>query len=249
VLPKTTPHANTPTVGVANASPGKQVLGTVPVETDGSAYFRVPAKIGLAFQALDERGQAVQTMRSLTYLQPGESVSCVGCHEQRSNAPLSHRTTLAKSRPPSEITPGPDGSKPLSYPILVQPVLDKHCVSCHSSATPAGKVALTGGAQGRYSVSYNALIGRVSFSSWGGKPGDFRVVNSEPLSQPGFFGARGSALMKLLLQGHHNVALSREDTERLVTWMDANALFYGTFDVADQVRQQRGERIEGPKLE
>lgn len=249
VLPKTTPHANTPTVGVANASPGKQVLGTVPVEADGSAYFRVPAKIGLAFQALDERGQAVQTMRSLTYLQPGESVSCVGCHEQRSNAPLSHRNTLARSRPPSEITPGPDGSKPLSYPILVQPVLDKHCVSCHSGAKPAGKVALTGGAQGRYSVSYNALIGRVSFSSWGGKPGDFRVVNSEPLSQPGFFGARGSPLMKMLLQGHHNVALSREDTERLVTWMDANALFYGTFDVADQARQQRGERIEGPKLE
>lgn len=249
VLPKTTPHANTPTVGVANASPGKQVLGTVPVEADGSAYFRAPAKIGLAFQALDERGQAVQTMRSLTYLQPGESVSCVGCHEQRSNAPLSQRTTLARSRPPSAIAPGPDGSKPLSYPILVQPVLNKHCVSCHSGAKPAGKVALTGEPQGRYSVSYNALIGRVSFSTWGGKPGDFRVVNSEPVSQPGFFGARGSAVMKMLLRGHHNVALSRGDIERLATWMDANALFYGTFDVADQARQQRGERIEGPKLE
>jgi hypothetical protein len=249
VLPKTTPHANMPTVGVANASPGKQVLGTVPVESDGSAYFRVPAKIGLAFQALDESGQAVQTMRSLTYLQPGESVSCVGCHEQRNNTPASHRTTIAKSRPPSEITPGPDGSKPLSYPILVQPVLDKHCVKCHSGPKPAGKVALTGEAQGHYSASYNALIKHVSFSSWGGKPGDFRIVNSEPVSQPGFFGARGSAVMKMLLQGHHNVTLSREDTERLVTWMDANALFYGTFDVADQARQQRGERIEGPKLE
>jgi hypothetical protein len=276
VLPKTTPHANTPTVGVANASPGKQVLGTVPVEADGSAYFRAPSKIGLAFQALDGNGQAVQTMRSLTYLQPGESVSCVGCHEQRSatppasrerghpvrlgvggdpgggqdaHAPKASPRALALSRPPSEITPGPDGSKPLSYPILVQPVLDKHCVKCHSGPKPAGKVALTGGAQGRYSVSYNALIGRVSFSSWGGKPGDFRVVNSEPVSQPGFFGARGSAVMKMLLRGHHDVALSRDDMERLVTWMDANALFYGTFDVADQARQQRGERIEGPKLE
>ncbi|MCX6908265.1 MAG: hypothetical protein NTY01_09505, partial [Verrucomicrobia bacterium] len=165
VLPKTTPHANTPTVGLANASPGKQVLGTVPIEADGSAYFRAPAKIGLSFQALDERGQAVQTMRSLTYLQPGESVSCVGCHEQRSNTPASHRTAIARSRPPSEIVPGPDGSKPLSYPILVQPVLDKHCVSCHGGAKPAGKITLTGAAQGRYSISYNALIGRVSFSS------------------------------------------------------------------------------------
>ncbi|MBI5819701.1 MAG: PD40 domain-containing protein [Verrucomicrobia bacterium] len=249
VLPKTTPHINTPSVGVANASPGKQVLGTVPVEADGSAYFRAPAKIALAFQALDEHGQSVQTMRSITYLQPGESVSCVGCHEQRSSTPSSHRTAIARTRPPSTIMPGPDGSKPLSYPLLVQPVLDKHCVSCHGGAKPAGKVALTGEAQGHYSVSYNALIKRVSFSSWGGKPGDFRVVNSEPLSQPGFFGARGSPLMKMLQQGHHSVALSRDDADRLATWMDANALFYGTFDVADQARQQRGERIEGPKLE
>ena len=40
-----------------------------------------------------------------------------------------------------------------------------------------------------------------------------------------------------------------DDLERLATWMDANALFYGTFDAADQARQQRGERIAGPKLE
>ena len=89
VLPKTTPHANTPRVGLANASPGKQVLGTVPVEADGSAFFRAPAGIPLLFQALDERGMAIQTMRSLTYLQPGEQTSCVGCHEHRTTAPVS----------------------------------------------------------------------------------------------------------------------------------------------------------------
>ena len=87
VLPKTTPNANSPRVGLANASPGKQVLGTVPVEPDGSAYFRAPAGIPLAFQALDERGRAIQTMRSLTYLQPGEQAGCVGCHEHRTTAP------------------------------------------------------------------------------------------------------------------------------------------------------------------
>jgi hypothetical protein len=71
VLPKTTPHINNPPVGLPNASPGKQVLGTVPVEADGSAFFRAPARIPLAFQALDERGMAVQMMRSVVYLQPG----------------------------------------------------------------------------------------------------------------------------------------------------------------------------------
>jgi len=249
VLPKTTPHINTPTVGLANASPGKQVLGTVPIEPDGSAFFRAPAGIALAFQALDEHGQAVQTMRSITYLQPGENASCIGCHEPRTSAPAPRAAALALKRSPSDIAPGPDGSRPLSYPILVQPVLDKHCVACHSGTKPRGGITLTGAPQGRYTVSYNTLATRVPFSAWGGKPGDFRVANSEPLTQPGFFGARGSPLMKMLLCGHNKVAFSPDDIVRLATWMDANALFYGTFDEADQARQQRGERIAGPKLE
>jgi len=249
VLPKTTPHINTPTVGLANASPAKQVLGTVPVESDGSAFFRAPAGIPLAFQALDDLGRAVQTMRSITYLQPGENVSCIGCHEPRTTAPVPRPVALALKRPPSNITPGPDGSRPLSYPILVQPVLDKHCVKCHSGPKPPGGITLTGAPQGRYTASYNVLAPRVPFSAWGGKPGDFRVTNSEPLTQPEFFGARRSPLMNMLLRGHNHVALDADDLERLVTWMDANGLFYGTFDPADQARQQRGERIAGPKLE
>lgn len=249
VLPKSTPHINSPPVGIPNASPGKQVLGTVPVEPDGSAYFAAPAGVPLAFQALDELGQAVQVMRSVAYLQPGEHASCVGCHEPRTTAPASRRLAMALDRPPSPITPGPDGSRPFSYPHLVQPVLDRHCVRCHSREKPEGGVVLTGEPAGQYTVSYNALASRVSYSAWGGKPGDFRQVNSEPLARPGFFGARGSRLMSLLLEGHYEVSLSREDIRRLATWMDTNALFYGTFDPADQARQQRGGRIAGPALQ
>lgn len=249
VLPKTTPHANEPTVGLAHASPGKQVLGTVPVESDGSAHFRAPARMALAFQALDELGQAVQVMRSVAYLQPGETTGCIGCHEQRLRAPAPHRVPLAALRAPSSIEPAPEGSRPLSYPRLVQPVLDEHCVRCHNPAKPDGGVVLTGEPQGRYTVSYHAMAARVSFSAWGGKPGDFRVVNSEPLSQPGFFGARSSKLMALLRQGHEKVSLPPEALDRLATWMDANALFYGTFDPADQARQLKGERITGPALD
>jgi hypothetical protein len=108
---------------------------------------------------------------------------------------------------------------------------------------------LTGAPEGRYTASYNALAPRVSFSAWGGKDGDFRVVNSEPLSTPGFFGARGSSLMQLLDAKHGIVTLEGEDLERIVTWMDANALFYGTFEPEAQARQQRGEHIAGPQLE
>jgi hypothetical protein len=131
----------------------------------------------------------------------------------------------------------------------VQPVLDRLCVSCHNPKKPDGDVILTGEPQGHYTASYNALAPRVSYSAWGGKPGDFRVTNSEPIALPGFFGAQGSRLMKLLLDGHYKVKVPPPDLERLVTWMDANALFYGTFRPEDQARQQRGERIEGPALE
>ena len=248
VLPKTTPHLNDPPVGIPNGSPGKQVLGTVPVEADGSALFRAPACIPLSFQALDEHGQAVQIMRSITYLQPGETTSCIGCHEPRRHAPL-RRPALATLREPSRIQPAPDGAKPLSYPILVQPVLDRKCVSCHRPDKAEGKVILTGQPEGHYTASYNALAPRVPYLAWKGNSAPNLWANGEPTSTPDRFGARGCRWMQELLKGHYQVSLTPEEIDRLVTWMDANALFYGTFDPQDQTRQQQGERIAGPRLE
>jgi hypothetical protein len=141
--------------------------------------------------------------------------------------------------------PGPDGSKPFSYPILVQPILDKHCVSCHGGEKTDGDIDLTGTPAGEFTRSYNALVRLVPFSSWQGTP----QANHEPLTHPNQFGARASSLMPLLLNGHEDVKLSAEEYECLITWMDTNALFYGTFDPADQAKQQRGERIAGPALE
>lgn len=248
VLPKSTPGINNPPVGLANASPGKQVVGTVPVEADGSAYFAAPAGVPLSFQALDERGMAIQTMRSVVYLQPGETSACIGCHEPRTSAPPSRSAALALTRPRSTIEPGPTGARPFSYPLLVQPVLDRRCVSCHGAEDPRGGISLTGEPQGHYTVSYNVLASLVPFSQWTGGA-DFRAVNSEPVSFPDRFGARASPILRRLLAGHHDVILDQDDLERLATWMDANALFYGTFDPAGQACQQRGEELGGPGLE
>ncbi len=226
----------------------RHLIGDCPyysIESDGSAFFRVPAGIPLSFQALDEQGMAIQTMRSLTYLQPGEQTSCVGCHERRTTAPGAHEFALAAKREPSSITPAPDGSKPYSYPILVQPVLDKHCVSCHGGEKLEGDIDLTGIPEGQFSRSYNALASRVPFSQWQGTP----QANHEPMTHPNQFGARASTLMCLLLDGHEGVKLSAKEYERLITWMDANALFYGTFNPEGQGKQLRGERIAGPDLE
>ena len=241
VLLKTTPNADTPRVGAAFAAPGKQVLGTVPVEPDGSAFFEAPARTPVLFQALDARGRAVQTMRSLVYLQPGENQSCIGCHEHRMKAASSGAPPLAIRRAPSKIKPGPDGSLPFSYPRLVQPVLDRHCVRCHDGEE-AGRPILTGEPEGVFTKSYNALVSRVSFSAWN-RP----EQNFEPMTQPLRFGALASPLRKMLDEGHGKVALSPEDEERLDTWMDANALFYGTFDVDEQRKQLAGQVIDGPR--
>ena len=114
IFPKTTPVANSPPVGLAGEENGRAILGTVPVEPDGSAHFTVPAGKGLLFQALDPSGYAYQTMRSLTYVQPGERVTCTGCHENRRSAPLP-KEILAMRRGPSTINPGELGGRPFSF--------------------------------------------------------------------------------------------------------------------------------------
>ena len=65
----------------------KRILGTVPVEADGSAYFEVPSDTFVYFQLLDADGQMIQSMRSGTIAQSGERGSCIGCHDERRTAP------------------------------------------------------------------------------------------------------------------------------------------------------------------
>ena len=65
----------------------KRVIGTVPIEADGSAHFVVPANRNMYFEVLDKEHREIQRMRSVVCLKPGESRSCVGCHERRSMAP------------------------------------------------------------------------------------------------------------------------------------------------------------------
>ncbi|UCD52058.1 MAG: hypothetical protein JSW27_05350, partial [Phycisphaerales bacterium] len=161
VLPKSRTHiANEPRIGHANAESARMLLGTIPVESDGSAYFRAPARKPLYFQAIDAAGRAVQSMRSVTYLQPGERQGCVGCHEPR-RATTTHQSAvpLAMRRAPSAIAPGPDGTRPFSFVRLVQPILDKHCARCHDGSEGADKsqLVLTGESAGDFTESYQNL--------------------------------------------------------------------------------------------
>ena len=107
----------------------KRILGTVPVEADGSAYFEVPGNTFVYFQALDAEGKMVQSMRSGVNVQPGETYGCVGCHEKRVGeaAPVTERP-LAMQRPPSKMNGWYGPARLFSFQKEVQPVLTKNCL-------------------------------------------------------------------------------------------------------------------------
>jgi hypothetical protein len=247
VLPKSTPTANQPRIGHANAEGARLLLGTVPVEADGSAYFRAPACKPLYFQAVDESGRAVQSMRSVTYLQPGERRGCIGCHERSVTAAPASRPTLATARGPSAIQPGPDGSRPFSYPRLIQPVLDRNCVRCHDGSEGKDKspLVLTGEPAGVFTRSYESLKPFLRWYEWGG------ASISQVATPPGRIGADESRLTKILEDATHaaGAKLSAEDRQRLYLWLDSNAPFYGTYGPQEQAAQLRGELVAVPQVQ
>jgi hypothetical protein len=218
IPPKTHPRMNAPVMGLTRHDPGKFVLGTVPVEADGSANFRVPSGVPFFLQALDERGMAVQTMRSAIYMQPGERLTCIGCHEPRGTAPPNLRT-IAAGRSPSKITPGPEGSWPLDFDVLVQPVVRRECLACHRPGAEGESFDLT------TEKAYQSLV------EYGSPSLRSHVVtrHRQGRSTPGASAAQKSPLLALLREGHYGVQLAPDDWQRLITWIDTYAQQRGSF--------------------
>lgn len=221
VVPKVQPHMNTPVLGVSAEDPGKFVLGSVPVHEDGSAFFMLPSGVPVFFQALDQQGLAVQTMRTLTYTRPGQTLSCVGCHEHRESAPPPAPAAQALTTGPSHITPAPEGSWPLDFARLVQPVLDNHCAECHQ---PSGKTAP------KTKLDLSAGHAWESLMKFGNEDLKTKAFERDQ-SHTGEGVAANSLLWKTLTApgGHHDVQLSVEDRDRLATWMDTYAHRVGHF--------------------
>jgi hypothetical protein len=179
--------------------------------------------VTLFFQALDAQGLAVQTMRSATHVQPGQTLSCIGCHDDRTQAPPP-KPTLASLRDPSKIAVGPEGSWPFRFDRLIQPVLDAQCVSCHNpkaTDTLAAKFDLTP------EKAYSSLVdfGKPSLRDQvltGYRRG--YSIDGEGLAQT-------SALLKLLDQpkGHFGAPLNSGARDRLLTWIDTYAQRLGAF--------------------
>jgi formylglycine-generating enzyme required for sulfatase activity len=211
-------------IGVEGPWDVHRILGTVPVYEDGSAYFKVPANIPIAVQPLDAEGRAIQVMRSWFVGMPGESVSCVGCHEKQNMTPPA-MPAIAARKPPLSIEPWKGPARGFSFKRDVQPVLDKYCVGCHDGAEHDGSQLADFRRQekngwGNFTPSYLALHPYVRRS---GPESDYH------LQKPAEFHASTSELVQMLDKGHHGVKLDQDAWDRLYTWIDLNVPDLGTW--------------------
>jgi Hydrazine synthase alpha subunit middle domain/WD40-like Beta Propeller Repeat len=201
----------------------ERVVGTVPVEPDGSAYMELPALRSFFFVALDENDNSVKRMQSFLTVMPGETTSCVGCHEQRTNTPASRSTSnlLALERDPRKVAPITEIPDVFDFPRDIQPILDKHCAECHDYDKRKGGVILTGDHGPMFSHSYYTLTYRREFVDGRNDP----KSNLAPRS----IGAVASPLMKKLAGDHHDVQLSPQEIKMIRYWIESGAPYPGTY--------------------
>ena len=231
------PYNQTFLVSAALAFSAKNYLGVVPVTEEGSAYFEVPAGRALYLQALDGDGRLVQSMRTFIQAAPGTIRSCVGCHEDKSSAPpADQRFQQVLARPPSRLQPESWGSGYLDYPTMVQPILNRHCVSCHGGANgiDAG-LDLTGGWTEHFSISYENLVSRRESQLEAHLIAGIDCMNgtafwSSKIFAPRTHGSGVAPLAQRLMAGHGDALLTRGERDLLMAWIDSNGLYHGTWD-------------------
>jgi len=201
----------------------ERIVGTVPVEPDGSAYMEVPALRSLFFVALDENDNSVKRMHSFLSVMPGETTSCLGCHEQRWRTPVptAAGSLQALKRPPSPVKPIAGIPDVFDYPRDIQPILDKNCIECHDYDRRSGSVILTGDHGPIFSHSYYTLTALQFISD-----GRDRLETNLP---PRSVGTSASPLMKMLDGSHYNTRLTRHEQDMIRYWIESAASYPGTY--------------------
>ncbi|MBN1854125.1 MAG: hypothetical protein JW829_15465, partial [Pirellulales bacterium] len=235
-----------PVVSAVQDDGVKRILGTVPVDSDGSVYVEVPPGQALHFQLLNEQYQALHTMRSFTGVMPGEQRSCLGCHEMHSSAPV-NAPSLALRHGPRKLTPPPWGSVSMSYEKLVQPVFERHCGSCHIDSHEGRKaldLTLRPGI-GPFKEPYLTLVGYANYFHAAsdvqetGIAGALMAENfnqSDPASyrtfQPMGHLSYTSRLIEMAMSGdHYATKITGDDLRLLIGWIDANCPYRGDDEI------------------
>ncbi len=248
------PYISTgPVISLVQSDGVKRLIGTVPIEEDGSVSFYAPSGKALHFQLLDDQYRALQTMRSFTGVMPGEHRGCVGCHESHSQAPQYDAISLALSRPPRHITPPPWGEDTVSYVRYVQPVLDQYCGDCHQGDGEAKAILDLTFRPGylMFNEPYVTLTGK---PTWGRPyeqpettPAGWGIANTlmveaydqrdpkayqtpEPMTQLSY----NSRLIDLASSGeHYGVRVDSVSLRKLIAWIDTMCPYLGD----DEVRE------------
>jgi len=237
---KTYRHSG-PAVSIVQEESVKRILGTAPVEKDGSVYFEVPSGRAVYFQLLDKDFRCLQTMRSFTGLMPGETRGCLGCHEMQNATPVRPKR-LPFSRGPAELTPASWGTESIGYERFVQPVLDKYCGKCHQGKGKGRKkldMTLRAG-HGPFKEPYLTLVGP---AGWGNpaRPGPgYGIAGAIPVEARGTYRtlkprtclSYKSKLIEIASSGKHNkVKVDPLSLRRLIAWVDACCPFRGAEEI------------------
>jgi len=232
---KENPWMGVPMMGYQNENTPRIPLGIAPVESDGSAFFEVPPGKELIFQLLDERRMAVQSMRTVAYAHPKETLTCMGCHENTHSAPFLSSPPSALQREPSLLQPELNKIQPVSYHLTVRPILEKTCLACHAAL---GK--------GPSDLSWEALQPFIFYFAGGMSRTTTKPIHGGSRSVPGRCGARVSQLGRILISPPHAERVSEEEVQIILLWLDCNAPRLTAFH---EVERQLAGKLVWPRLD
>ena len=234
-----------PVVSIIQDDGVKRILGTVPIQPDGSVCFKAPPGKGLHFQLLDEHFRTLQTMRSFSGAMPGEVRGCLGCHELHSTTPP-NKVGAALRQGPVDLTPPPWCTESIGYERFVQPVLDRYCGKCHQNGGKGQKkldLTLRPG-PGVFKEPYLTLVGHAQFCRLDvprcpGIAGAIMAENykqSDPASyitlRPMQYLSYTSKLIEIAMSGKHNaVKVDPLSLRRLIAWVDTNCPYRGEEEI------------------
>jgi len=210
----------------------ERLIGQVPVSDDGSAYFNLPANISVLFAALDADGHCVKRMHSFTSVMPGELQTCIGCHEDRREAPTvadGQKLRLITNREPDNPQPVEGIPEIIDFNRDIQPILDRHCLECHNTRRSEGGFNISGHWGPLYSIGYQQMSWRQLF-------GDNRVMlpyeeHSKSDFMPYEIGTGSSWLLKLIEEHHAGVDMPADEQKLVRFWLDEGAAYAGTYAV------------------
>ncbi|NQT17127.1 MAG: hypothetical protein HQ582_30520, partial [Planctomycetes bacterium] len=221
----------------------KNILGTVPVHEDGSAYFEVPPGRAVYFEALDAEGREIQRMRTFVQSAAGTTRSCIGCHESKKSATAqSRRPPAAMLGEPARPEPESWGSGYVDYPTMIQPILDKHCVRCHGGKEGMGKgLDFSGGWTWAFNIGYETLIKHrlIGFLNCHNSS-----VHTSEILRPRTIGSGAAPLAEILIDKHPEVPRAQRDL--FLAWMDTNSNYYGTWDHTSHATCDAILAVRGP---